>query len=182
MMLFGNSALSCFNKQAERTAAGRLACPALALQVLLPSVTFDPASSAVVDIPVAPPDAADDGRYSVIEAIIKVRPVSGSVFAALPEGERRCLFSAMSSEVTRADAVDENFLNHVIWYSATDWKRPYPGETEILMPDSFVKAAAEKAHDDDDDDDDDQDEKLRKAAAALKRPATRMININPDHR
>jgi YVTN family beta-propeller protein len=56
--------------------------------------------------------------------------------------------------VTKADAVDENFLNHSIWYSATNWKRPYPGETEILMPASFVKAAAEKAktaHERDDD-------------------------------
>ncbi|MDB6086747.1 MAG: beta-propeller repeat protein, partial [Gammaproteobacteria bacterium] len=34
----------------------------------------------------------------------------------------------------KADSVDENFLNHVIWYSATDWKRPYPGDTKILWP------------------------------------------------
>lgn len=73
----------------------------------------------------------------------------------------------MKDKVTKADSVDENFLNHAIWYSATNWKRPYPGETEIKWPDAFVKAAAEKAHGDDDDDD--QDGKLKKAAAAAER-------------
>jgi YVTN family beta-propeller protein len=60
----------------------------------------------------------------------------------------------LKDTVTKADAADENFLNHAIWYSATNWKRPYPGEAKILMPASFVKAAAEKAkttHDRDDD-------------------------------
>ncbi len=41
----------------------------------------------------------------------------------------------------KADSVDENFLNHVIWYSATDWKRPYPGEHRIQWPAALVRAA-----------------------------------------
>ncbi len=41
----------------------------------------------------------------------------------------------------KADSVDENFLNHVIWYSATDWKRPYPGERRIQWPATLVRAA-----------------------------------------
>ena len=49
-----------------------------------------------------------------------------------------------------ADSVDENFLNHAIWYSATDWKRPYPGDTKILGPAGFIKAAAHKTPDSDD--------------------------------
>jgi hypothetical protein len=40
----------------------------------------------------------------------------------------------------KADAVDENFLNHVIWYSTTGFTRPYPGEKTVLMP-SELKAA-----------------------------------------
>ncbi len=51
-----------------------------------------------------------------------------------------------------ADAVDETFLNHVIWYSATDWKRPYPGERAIQWPGAFVKAALAKPARDHDDD------------------------------
>ena len=45
-------------------------------------------------------------------------------------------------KTAKADSVDENFLNHAIWYSATGWKRPYPGEAQIQGPDALVKAAA----------------------------------------
>jgi YVTN family beta-propeller protein len=55
----------------------------------------------------------------------------------------------MKGKYDKADAVDPNFLNHVTWYSATGWTRPYPGENKVLMPGSFVKAA-KKYRDDDD--------------------------------
>ncbi|HEX4636790.1 MAG TPA: bifunctional YncE family protein/alkaline phosphatase family protein [Rhizomicrobium sp.] len=58
-------------------------------------------------------------------------------------------WEVMKDKLTKADAADPNFLNHVTWYSATDWKRPYPGEKKLLMPGPFVKAA-KKYHDDDD--------------------------------
>ena len=56
----------------------------------------------------------------------------------------------MKGKYDKADAVDPNFLNHVIWYSATDWKRPYPGESKILMPGRLVRAAKKYHYDDDD--------------------------------
>ena len=65
----------------------------------------------------------------------------------------------LKDTVTKADAANENFLNHAIWYSATNWKRPYPGETKVLKPASFVKAALQ----------------------GLKRPAT-ATTINRDYR
>jgi hypothetical protein len=52
----------------------------------------------------------------------------------------------------KPDVADPNFMSHMAWYWTTDWKRPYPGETEIKWPDEFVKAAAQKVRDDDDDD------------------------------
>jgi YVTN family beta-propeller protein len=55
----------------------------------------------------------------------------------------------MKGKYDKADAVDPNFLNHVTWYSATDWMRPYPGEDKVMMPGPFVKAA-KKYRDDDD--------------------------------
>jgi YVTN family beta-propeller protein len=70
----------------------------------------------------------------------------------------------MKDKLTKADAADPAFMSHMAWYWSTDWKRPYPGETEIMWPEYFVKKAALKALDGDDDDDDDQDEKLMKAA------------------
>jgi len=59
-------------------------------------------------------------------------------------------WDVMKDKLTKADAADPNFLNHVTWYSATDWKRPYPGEKKLLMPGPFVRAA-KTYHDDDDD-------------------------------
>ncbi|WP_428392928.1 bifunctional YncE family protein/alkaline phosphatase family protein [Lichenicoccus sp.] len=56
----------------------------------------------------------------------------------------------MKGKLGRADSVDENFLNHAIWYSATDWKRPYPGDKKILRPARFVQAAAHASADNDD--------------------------------
>ena len=53
----------------------------------------------------------------------------------------------------KADSVDENFLNHVIWYSATDWKRPYPGEPKIQKPTALVEAASHNSHNQEDNDD-----------------------------
>lgn len=34
----------------------------------------------------------------------------------------------------KPDIQDPNMLNHVDWYSATGFKRPYPGEQKLLMP------------------------------------------------
>jgi YVTN family beta-propeller protein len=55
----------------------------------------------------------------------------------------------MKGKYDKADAVDPNFLNHVTWYSATNWTRPYPGESKVEMPAAFVKAA-KKYRDEDD--------------------------------
>jgi len=34
----------------------------------------------------------------------------------------------------RADVIDANWLNHAIWYSATNYARPYPGEAKVKLP------------------------------------------------
>jgi YVTN family beta-propeller protein len=37
----------------------------------------------------------------------------------------------------KADSVDSNFVNHMTWYEATGYKRPYPGETRMRAPSEF---------------------------------------------
>jgi len=39
-----------------------------------------------------------------------------------------------AGRLTQADAVDAGFLDHLIWYSATNWVRPYPGDKSIAPP------------------------------------------------
>ncbi len=70
-------------------------------------------------------------------------------YSPLQKAWLRATAEVMKGKYDKADAVDPNFLNHVTWYSATDWKRPYPGETRVEMPGPFVKAA-KKYRDDDD--------------------------------
>ncbi|MDR3723180.1 MAG: hypothetical protein P4K83_01655 [Terracidiphilus sp.] len=59
--------------------------------------------------------------------------------------------SVMKGKYDKADAVDPDFLNRVIWYSTTHWVRPYPGDAKVQMPSPFVKAAKRYAGGDDDD-------------------------------
>jgi YVTN family beta-propeller protein len=56
----------------------------------------------------------------------------------------------MKGKYDKADSVDPNFLNHITWYSTTNWTRPYPGESKVEMPGPFVKAAKKYLGDDDD--------------------------------
>ena len=53
----------------------------------------------------------------------------------------------MRPNMTKADIVDERFLNHLIWYSATGWHRRYPGDKAMLSPAAFHHVV--KASDDD---------------------------------
>ena len=56
----------------------------------------------------------------------------------------------LKGKLGKADDVDETFLNHAIWYSATGWTRPYPGEKAIMGPAKFEQAAARHPVQDDD--------------------------------
>jgi YVTN family beta-propeller protein len=57
----------------------------------------------------------------------------------------------MKGHESKADSVDENFLDHAVWYSTTKYARPYPGESKVLPPDMFLKKIAQHAgHDSDD--------------------------------
>jgi YVTN family beta-propeller protein len=72
------------------------------------------------------------------------------VYTPMQKAWLKATAEIMNGKYDKADAVDPNFLNHVIWYSATNWTRPYPGENKVLMPRPFVKAAKKYTGDDDD--------------------------------
>ena len=90
---------------------------------------------------VAPVMALNQGPNLPVEKAALGSPMQKAWLKATAE--------VMKGKYDKADAVDPNFLNHVIWYSATGWTRPYPGENKVLMPGPFVKAA-KKYRDDDD--------------------------------
>jgi hypothetical protein len=42
----------------------------------------------------------------------------------------------------KPDAEDADTVNHLDWYEATGFTRPYPGETKVRMPSDFKNRMA----------------------------------------
>jgi YVTN family beta-propeller protein len=118
-----------------------------------PLTQFDLVASPMFD---AFQDKPDVTPYDVVPATIAMDqgpdlPVGKP--AAYTPTERDWLKATdkvMKGKYDKADAVDPNFLNHVIWYVTTGWSRPYPGEDNVQAPGPLVKAAMKYGGDDDD--------------------------------
>jgi YVTN family beta-propeller protein len=50
---------------------------------------------------------------------------------------RKMKAEMFAGKTTRADSVDAETLNHLDWYEATGFTRPYPGESTVLWPSRF---------------------------------------------
>lgn len=117
-----------------------------------PLTQFDLVASPMFD---AFQDTPNLAPYDHVAAVIPLDqgpnlPASQTAaYTPLQKAWLKATAQVMKGKYAKADAVDPNFLNHVIWYSATDWKRPYPGESKIMMPGPFVKAARKYQDDDD---------------------------------
>ena len=105
----------------------------------------------------------DDSPFTAVPATTPLNIGPGGVPVAGTGGPNYAInmtpmqkaWNVASNTMTRgkagkADAVDEDFLNHAIWYSATNWKRPYPGEKKIQWPARLVAAASHKTPESDD--------------------------------
>jgi len=112
---------------------------------LTPMTEFDlvasPMRTAFVNTPV------NIAPYTALPPTIALNtfPTPGTASSTSATGKLKAAWNQASNEMFKAkfnksDAVDENFLNHVIWYSSTGFTRPYPGEKAVLMP-SDVKTA-----------------------------------------
>jgi len=55
-----------------------------------------------------------------------------------------------SGKLTRPDSEDPNIVNHLNWYEATGFVRPYPGENRVLPPSEFKISSAPRVADLDD--------------------------------
>jgi YVTN family beta-propeller protein len=118
-----------------------------------PLTQFDLVASPMFDAFQNTPDPAP---YDCLAAAIPLDqgpnlPADKTVaYTPLQNAWLKATAEVMKGKYDKADAVDPNFLNHVIWYSATNWERPYPGEDKVLMPGPFVKAAKKYRAEDDD--------------------------------
>jgi YVTN family beta-propeller protein len=117
-----------------------------------PLTQFDLVASPMFD---AFQDTPDLTPYNHLAAVIPLDAgpdlpgQKAGIYTPMQKAWLKATAQVMKGKYDKADAVDPNFLNHVTWYAATGWTRPYPGEKKVEMPGPFVKAA-KKYRDDDD--------------------------------
>ncbi len=78
-------------------------------------------------------NAAPDDQYGTLQHAWRAKKVE--------------MFAGRS---TRPDSEDADTLNHYIWYEATKYQRPYPGETKLRPPSDFAGRVAPAGDSDDD--------------------------------
>ncbi|HTG59466.1 MAG TPA: hypothetical protein VMG63_08675, partial [Terriglobia bacterium] len=54
-----------------------------------------------------------------------------------------------AGKLTKPDAEDPDTVNHLNWYEATNFERPYPGESKVRPASDFNNPAPLIADDDD---------------------------------
>ena len=118
---------------------------------LTPMTEFDlvasPMRTAFTDTPV------NIAPFTALPATIALNTFPTNTASTKPTGKLKAAWNRASNKMFRgklnkADAVDENLLNHAIWYATTDFTRPYPGEKKVLMPGDIKPAGrSEKIED-----------------------------------
>jgi len=79
-----------------------------------------------------------------------VMPPATASLSKMAKAWRLAKLKIFKGKLRKPDAEDPDTVNHLAWYEATDFKRPYPGETKVRPPSDF--AGLLKTPDADDDD------------------------------
>ncbi|MGA2351800.1 MAG: bifunctional YncE family protein/alkaline phosphatase family protein [Terracidiphilus sp.] len=86
-------------------------------------------------------------------ASVAVKPqtivAESSAIKALRVGWMKKKVEIFAGKYQKPDSEDPNTVNHLIWYEATNYTRPFPGEKKVLPASAFNKAAPAKVDDDD---------------------------------
>ena len=82
------------------------------------------------------------------QAVPKESQESRSV-KALRAGWMKMKAQIFAGKYHTPDSENPDIVNHLDWYEATEFTRPYPGETKVLPASAFKKAANIKIDDDD---------------------------------
>jgi hypothetical protein len=60
-----------------------------------------------------------------------------SAVSALAKAWAKAKVKIFAGKSTKPDSEDQDTVNHLNWYEATDFKRPYPGEATVRPPTQF---------------------------------------------
>jgi len=106
----------------------------------LPLTQFDLAASPMRTLFTDMPNAAP---YSFLPATTSLTVLTGSNDAGdkLRRAWRMTSDAMFRNSKGKPDMQDPNMLNHIDWYSATGFKRPYPGEKRLLAPGEVTKSS-----------------------------------------
>jgi hypothetical protein len=63
---------------------------------------------------------------------------------------KKAKIQIFAGKTTKPDSEDLDTVNHLTWYEATNFKRPYPGETKVRPPTDFQNLLATRDEDPDD--------------------------------
>jgi hypothetical protein len=68
---------------------------------------------------------------------------------ALREGWMAKKTEVFAGKYGKADSEDTDLVNHMVWYEATGYKKPYPGEKKVRPASDFKNVASTKVDNDD---------------------------------
>jgi len=77
-----------------------------------------------------------------------VTPATASL-SGMAKAWKKAKMQIFAGKSTRPDSEDPDTVNHLAWYEATNFKRPYPGETKVRPPTDFINLLASREDSDD---------------------------------
>jgi len=77
-----------------------------------------------------------------------VTPATASL-SGMAKAWRKAKLQIFAGKSTRPDSEDPDTVNHLAWYEATNFKRPYPGENKVRPPTDFINLLASREDSDD---------------------------------
>jgi len=90
-----------------------------------------------------PEDDDDNGSFKPFNHLQNQIPLDKGVTPAtaatsnMAKAWKKAKMQIFAGKSTRPDAEDPDTVNHLAWYEATNFKRPYPGETKVRPPTDF---------------------------------------------
>jgi len=75
---------------------------------------------------------------------------STAAMSRLEKAWRTAKLRMFAGKSTKPDSEDPDVVNHMGWYEATNFKRPYPGESKVRLPSEFPNLLATPQPDGDD--------------------------------
>jgi hypothetical protein len=90
-----------------------------------------------------PDEEKEDGNFAPFNHLPNQVPLDKGVappttaVSALAKAWAKAKVQIFAGKSTKPDSEDQDTVNHLNWYEATDFKRPYPGETTVRPPTQF---------------------------------------------